>query len=124
MDDAGRLLWDPAAEWTGGGLASTSRDLAAWGHALFTGEAMRSSYLDRLLDGVAVSPDAPGVLYGAGVAIHADTPRGPVYGHGGRIPGYVSSLRHYADHDVTVAFQINTTARTSSRCSKRHWRSG
>lgn len=38
------------------------------------------------------------------------TPRGPVYGHGGWISGYVSSLRHYADHEVTVAFQINTDA--------------
>jgi D-alanyl-D-alanine carboxypeptidase len=108
MDDAGRLLWDPAMEWTGGGLASTSRDLAVWGHALFGGTAMAETYLDRLLDGVPVSPDASGILYGAGVAIYADTPRGPVYGHGGWIPGYVSSLRHYADHGVTVAFQINT----------------
>jgi D-alanyl-D-alanine carboxypeptidase len=108
MDDAGRLLWDPAMEWTGGGLASNSRDLAVWGQALFDGTAMAAPYLDRLLDGVPVSPDASGILYGAGVAIHADTPRGPVYGHGGWIPGYVSSLRHYADHGVTVAFQINT----------------
>ncbi len=107
-DDAGRLLWDPAMEWTGGGLVSTSRDLAVWGHALFGGTAMAEPYLDRLLDGVPVSPDAPGILYGAGVAIYGDTPRGPVYGHGGWIPGYVSSLRHYADHGVTVAFQINT----------------
>lgn len=108
MDDAGRLLWDPAMEWTGGGLFSTSRDLAVWGHALFAAAAIEAPYLDRLLDGVPVSPDAPGILYGAGVAIYADTPRGPVYGHGGWIPGYVSSLRHYADHGVTVAFQINT----------------
>ena len=108
MDMQGRLLWDPAMEWTGGGLLSTSRDLAAWGHALFGGSAMPAPYLDRLLDGVSISPDAPGVLYGAGVAIYADTPRGPVYGHGGWIPGYVSSLRHYATPGVTVAFQINT----------------
>ena len=108
MDDEGALVWDPAMEWTGGGLASTSRDLAKWGQALFTGAAMEGSYLDRLLDGVPVSPDAPGVLYGAGVAIYSDTPRGPVYGHGGWIPGYVSSLRHYAGHELTVAFQINS----------------
>ncbi|SIT01573.1 D-alanyl-D-alanine carboxypeptidase [Roseivivax lentus] len=107
-DADGRLLWDPGMEWTGGGFLSTSRDLARWGQALFGGEALEGPYLDRVLDGVPVSPEAPGVLYGAGVAIHSDTPRGPVYGHGGWIPGYVSSLRHYADHSVTVAFQINT----------------
>ncbi|WP_246525198.1 serine hydrolase domain-containing protein [Thalassovita aquimarina] len=108
MDDSGALVWDPAMEWTGGGFASTSRDLAAWGQALFTGNAMEAPYLDRLLDAVPVAPDAPGILYGTGVAINADTPRGPVYGHGGWIPGYVSSLRHYADPGVMVAFQINT----------------
>lgn len=108
MDDACRLLWDPAMEWTGGGLVSNSRDLAVWGHALFGGTAMAEPYLNRLLDGIPISLDAPGILYGAGVAIYTDTPRGPVYGHGGWIPGYVSSLRHHADHGVTVAFQINT----------------
>ncbi|MEQ8694540.1 MAG: serine hydrolase domain-containing protein [Gammaproteobacteria bacterium] len=109
-DAEGWLVWDPSVEWTGGGLASTAHDLALWGHLLFGGAAMYTPYLDRLLDGVPVSPDAPGILYGAGVAIYADTPRGPVYGHGGWIPAYVSSLRHYADHGVTVAFQINTDA--------------
>lgn len=110
MDSKGRMLWDPSMEWTGGGLVSTSGDLATWGQALFTEAAMGAPYLDRMLDAVPVAPDAPGILYGAGVAIYADTPLGPVYGHGGWIPGYVSSLRHYADHDVTVAFQINTDA--------------
>lgn len=109
-DAEGRLLWNPAVEGAGGGFASTSQDLALWGHLLFGGEAMAGPYLDRLLDGVRVDPDAPGVLYGAGVAIYVDTPRGPVYGHGGWVPAYVSSLRHYADHGVTVAFQINTDA--------------
>jgi D-alanyl-D-alanine carboxypeptidase len=107
-DADGRLLWDPAVEWTGGVLASTSQDLARWGHLLFGGEALADSYLDRMLEGTPVAPDDPNILYGAGVAIYADTPRGPVYGHGGWIPGYVSSLRHYADHGVTVAFQVNT----------------
>ena len=109
-DADGRLLWDPAVEWTGGGLASTSQDLARWGHLLFGGEALADPYLDRMLDAAPVAPDDPGILYGSGVAIYADTPRGPVYGHGGWIPGYVSSLRHYADHGITVAFQINTDA--------------
>lgn len=108
MDESGRLMWNPAVEWTGGGFASTSTDLALWGHALFTGDAMGTNYLGDLLDGVPVHPDAPGVFYGAGVAIYQETPHGPVYGHGGWIPGYVSSLRHYADLNLTIAFQINS----------------
>ena len=107
-DADGRLLWNPAVESAGGGFASTSHDLARWGHQFFGGEAMTEPYLDRLLDGVPLDPDAPGISYGAGVAIHAETPRGAVWGHGGWIPAYVSSLRHYADHGVTVAFQINS----------------
>lgn len=107
-DVAGQLLWNPAVEAAGGGFASTSADLARWGQLLFHGEAMDAPYLNRLLDGVPVDPDAPGILYGAGVAIYTDTKLGKVYGHGGWVPAYVSSLRHYADHGVTVAFQINT----------------
>jgi D-alanyl-D-alanine carboxypeptidase len=107
-DAEGRLLWNPAVESAGGGFASTAADLARWGHLLFGGAAMDGPYLAWLLDGVPVDPDAPGILYGAGVAIYAETTRGPIYGHGGWIPGYVSSLRHYADHGVTVAFQVNT----------------
>lgn len=30
-DDRGEMVWDPAVEWAGGGLYSTSRDLAVWG---------------------------------------------------------------------------------------------
>ena len=80
------------------------------GHHLFGGAALVHPYLYRMLEGVPVAPDASGILYGAGVAIYADTPRGPVYGHGGWIPGYVSSRRHYADHGLAVAFPINTDA--------------
>jgi D-alanyl-D-alanine carboxypeptidase len=107
-DAEGRLLWNPAVESAGGGFSSTSADLVRWGHLLFGGDAMEGPYLDRLLDGVPIDPGAPGILYGAGVAIYVDTPLGPVWGHGGWIPGYVSSLRHYPAHGVTVAFQVNT----------------
>ncbi len=110
MDDSGRLTWNPAVEWTGGGFVSTSADLARWGRALFTGAAIDAHYLHGILDGVPIGPDAPGTFYGSGVAIYEETSHGRVYGHGGWIPGYVSSLRHYADHGLTVAFQINTDA--------------
>ncbi|MXQ06596.1 serine hydrolase [Alphaproteobacteria bacterium GH1-50] len=108
MDETGKLTWNPAIEWTGGGFASTSADLALWGNALFTGRVLPSDYLPDLRDGVSVHADAPGVFYGSGVAIYQGTPYGTVLGHGGWIPGYVSSLRHYADHDLTIAFQINS----------------
>lgn len=104
----GAMHWNPAFEWAGGGLVSNSLDLARWGTALFGGKAMAGAYLDELLNAVPVSRDTADIRYGAGVAIYRQGPLGPVYGHGGWIPGYTSSLRHYPDHGVTIAFQINT----------------
>lgn len=104
----GVMLWDPSFEWTGGGLVSNSLDLARWGAALFGGEAMPGAYLDELLNGVPIRRDTADIRYGAGAAIYLAGPHGLVYGHGGWIPGYISSLRHYPDHGVTIAFQINT----------------
>ncbi len=108
LNAKGHLNWHPAVEWTGGGLIGTSRDLARWGAALFGGEAMDGDYLPELLRAVAVDPDLDDIKYGAGVAVYSSGPFGPVYGHAGWIPGYVSSLRHYSEYGVTIAFQINT----------------
>lgn len=108
LDDKGRLYWHPGVEWTGGGLVSTSGDLAHWGAALFNGKAMPGDYLPELLRSIAIDPDNSTARYGAGVAIHKSEHYGPVYGHAGWIPGYISSFRHYPDLGVTVAFQINT----------------
>ena len=104
----GEMVWHPGFEWTGGGLVSNSLDLARWGSALFGGGAMSGSYLDELLNSIPINPDTDDILYGAGVAIYRTGPFCPVYGHGGWIPGYSSSLRYYTDHKVAIAFQINT----------------
>lgn len=104
----GSMIWHPGFEWTGGGLVSNSGDLARWGALLFGGNAMAGDYLTELLRGIPVSPEDSDIYYGSGVAIYRSGPFGPVYGHGGWIPGYSSSLRHYPDHGVTIAFQINT----------------
>jgi len=104
----GLMVWHPGLEWAGGGLVSNSRDLALWGWLLFRGNAMPCPYLDELLHSVPVSEDTEGIRYGAGVAIYRTGPFGPVYGHGGWIPGYCSSLRYYSEHGISIAFQINT----------------
>jgi D-alanyl-D-alanine carboxypeptidase len=104
----GTLAWHPGMEWTGGGLVSTAEDLARWGAALFGGTAVPAAALGQMLSADPVDPAQPDVRYGLGVAVYQTGPFGPVYGHGGWIPGYVSSLRYYADHGVAIAFQINT----------------
>jgi len=108
LDKNNRLQWHPAVEWTGGGLVSSSRDLAHWGAALYTGRAMPGDYLPELLKSVAVDPQHADVRYGAGVAIYTNDRFGPVYGHAGWIPGYITSFRYYPNSGVTVAFQVNT----------------
>ncbi|MGW8247113.1 MAG: serine hydrolase domain-containing protein [Acidiferrobacterales bacterium] len=108
LDEHRHLYWHPGVEWTGGGLVSTSRDLAHWGAALFTGKAMTGDYLPELFRSVAIDPKNADIRYGAGIAIYTSDRFGPVYGHAGWIPGYISSFRYYRDSGVTIAFQINT----------------
>ncbi len=108
LTDEGLLVFHPGLEWTAGGFVSTSRDLAHWGAALFGGDAMPGDYLPLLLASAPIDPSRPAVRYGLGVAEFRDGHFGDAYGHAGWIPGYSSSLRHYADHGVTIAFQVNT----------------
>ncbi len=108
MREPGTLAWHPGIEWTGGGLASNAGDLAAWAWALFEGRAMDHEYLADLLRSVPTNLHEPGHRYGAGVAIDASGKRGPVYGHAGWVPGYVSFVRYLPGDRVAIAFQTNT----------------
>ena len=106
-DASGAMVWHPGVESTGGGLLSCPHDLVRWAHLLFQGHALRGGDPGDLLS--AYPLDADGRLgYGLGVAIRTDADFGEVLGHGGWIPGYVTSLRYFADHGIGIAFQINT----------------
>lgn len=107
-NDQGELLWNPAIEWTGGGFISNSRDLACWAKALYEGKAMPFDYLEELLQAVPIEGSATGFFYGLGVVINAKEPLRIQYGHGGIIPGYLSSMRYYPQFGIAIAFQINT----------------
>ncbi len=89
----GVMAWHPGLEGTGGGLVSNSRDLAVWAWSVYGGRALPDSSLAALMRSVPASDDA-GPRYGLGVAIHPTGPLGPTWGHGGWIPGYVTSLRY------------------------------
>ena len=106
VDASGVLVFNPAIEWTGGGLLSTSRDLALWAKLLFEDRAMEFSYLDVLLQSVPVSKELE-KRYGAGVVIQT-SPFGEKWGHLGVIPGYVSGMAYYPDYGIAIAFQVNT----------------
>lgn len=106
-----RLVYNPATEWTGGGLVTNSRDLAYWAKVLYQGRAMEGDYLDELLDSVPKdstqkSRFGPEVSYGLGVTIR-ETPLGKAYGHRGWTPGYLSIFEYYPKYDIAIAVQVN-----------------
>jgi D-alanyl-D-alanine carboxypeptidase len=99
------MAWNPAFEWTGGGLVSTSLDLARWVKLLCEGHAMKGEYVHTLFQRVSAGS---GLYYGAGITVTENDSFGLIYGHWGVIPGYVSSMRYFSKCGVACAFQINT----------------
>lgn len=104
---AGRMIINPAFEWTGGGIASTTEDRARWGKLLYEGKAFDPSILPRVVDGVAAKL-GPNTRYGLGVIIR-DSPAGVTYGHSGFFPGYATEMLYVPATGVAVAIQVNTS---------------
>ncbi|MDG4812537.1 serine hydrolase [Hydrogenovibrio sp. 3SP14C1] len=116
--EPGVMAWNPAMEWTGGGLITTAQDLSHWGAALFKGQAMSGNYLPQLLNAVPIQTKNNNKGYGAGVTIRETSNFGEIYGHAGWIPGYISSLRYYPKYKVAIAFQINTDVNVKQHLSE------
>lgn len=103
----GLMAIDPQFEWTGGGMASTTSDLARWAQLLYTSRAFPSSMLPRLLDGVPARLGA-NAQYGLGVIIRP-TPLGISWGHSGFFPGYATEMAYFPTAGIAVAVQVNIT---------------
>ena len=99
---------NPQFEWTGGGIASTTADLARWGKLLYEGRAFDPSLLPRMLDGVP-SKLGRDVRYGLGVMTRP-TALGAAWGHSGFFPGYATELLYFPDLEIAAAIQVNATA--------------
>ncbi|MCP4725476.1 MAG: beta-lactamase family protein, partial [bacterium] len=94
-------------EWCGGGLITTSRDLAKWAKLLYEGNVFSQNSLDNLLKPVNYrtgQPDTGG--YGLGVFVF-NTPDGLIYGHHGIFPGYETSMLYVPELKTGIAMQIN-----------------
>ena len=104
----GRFSINPQLEWTGGGLASTTLDLARWGKLLYEGRAFDRTLLPTMLDAVPARL-GPDVRYGLAVMIRP-TPFGTAWGHGGFFPGYLTELMYFPERQVSIALQVNTSA--------------
>jgi D-alanyl-D-alanine carboxypeptidase len=100
VDDTGQLVVDPSFEWTGGGLITTSGDLARWMAMLFQHDKLRpvSALMTRI-------PDAH-ARYGLGLS-QRDGVDGPLWGHSGWFLGYRTEVAYSRAKSAGVAFQTN-----------------
>lgn len=103
----GKFAINPQFEWTGGGWASTSEDLARWAKMMYEGKAFDASLVPVMLDGVPakLGRDAK---YGLGVIIRP-TQGGLTYGHSGFFPGYMTDMMYFPEHKFALAVQVNTS---------------
>lgn len=103
----GRMTINPAFEWTGGGIASTTEDLARWGKLLYEGKAFDPKLLPLMFDAVPAKL-GPNTRYGLGVIVR-DSPMGVTYGHSGFFPGYATEMLYVPASGIAVAIQVNTS---------------
>ncbi len=113
----GKFAFNTQLEWTGGGLASTPRDLARWTRAVYRGEAFPPELMQTMLEGKPTGW-AEGDRYGLGVQIWPSR-LGVACGHGGWFPGYLSLMAYYKDPGVSVALQVNSDAIEKSSADMR-----
>jgi D-alanyl-D-alanine carboxypeptidase len=107
VKDNGDFIINPQFEWTGGGIYSTTEDLARWGKLLYDGQVLNSKSMSLMLDGVPAKL-GPNAKYGLGVIIR-QTPMGVAYGHSGFFPGYLTELIYFPEHNVCMALQTNSS---------------
>lgn len=106
----GKFVINPQFEWGGGGFATSARDLVRWGHELYLGKALSPAARSLMIDSGVPARLGPETRYGLGVIVRPTTPAGPVVGHSGFFPGYMTELVHARDSGATVAVQVNTSA--------------
>lgn len=108
MIENGRFVVNPQLEWTGGGWASTSQDLARWAKLYFEGKAFDNALMPQVLDGVAAPMLGRETKYGLCVIIRK-TAAGTTYGHSGFFPGYLTDMMYFPEQKIAIAVQVNTS---------------
>ena len=92
-----------SAVWTAGALASTSRDVAKWGHALFSGSFLQAASLERML--VFSDKQIGGITVPMGMGVW-DLSVGDVvaWGHGGQLDPFLSRMFYLPELKLSVAY--------------------
>lgn len=105
----GLLIYNPSWEYCGGGLVSTSADLARFMRALFRGRIVSRASLQEMLTAWPMEYPLENHRYGLGVQ-RFDSELGPASGHTGQFTGYRSAAFHFEKSQITVAVQVNADA--------------
>jgi D-alanyl-D-alanine carboxypeptidase len=103
----GVMIINPQFEGAGGGYAASAADAARWGALYFSGSIHGDALLAQATTGIPAR--MVGGAYGLGMILRDSTVAGPVRSHSGFFPGYVTELRHYPKHGVTVAMMVNAS---------------
>lgn len=103
----GIYAFNPQMEWTGGGFASTTSDLARWARAYYSAACFSPGSLEQI---ITVNPNGKdvgdGLSYGMGSFIF-DTRFGKMWGHTGFVPGFVSIFGFLPERSIALALQVN-----------------
>lgn len=98
---------NPQFEWCGGGLITTSMDMARWAKVLYEGKVFSPVLLEEMLKPVDFRTGVPGKQgYGLGVMIF-NRPFGLIYGHGGFFPGYETQMSYFPKWKIALTVQVN-----------------
>ena len=103
----GKYAFNPQMEWTGGGFASTTGDLARWAKAYYTAKYFSAESLDQI---TTINPNGgnlgDGLSYGMGSFVF-ETEYGRMWGHTGFVPGFLSIFGYFPETSIALALQVN-----------------
>lgn len=105
IDEMGQFIINPQFEWTGGGIYSTTEDLARWGKLLYEGKVVDTPQMIWYAVPAKLGKETK---YGLGVIIRR-TPLGVAYGHSGFFPGYMTEMLYFPADGICVAVQTNSS---------------
>ncbi|WP_250433836.1 serine hydrolase domain-containing protein [Hanstruepera flava] len=98
---------NPQLEWTGGGMASTTEDLAKWAKDYYEGKLVSKTSLKSITTPNPNGKNIEGTSsYGMGSFIYK-TKHGEAFGHSGFMPGFNALFIYYPKLGIAAALNIN-----------------
>jgi len=89
--------------WAAGAIASTSKDIAKWSHALYSGNFLQATSLESMLVTEVRWVRRGSNLVGLGV-MNLVTGGQQAWGHGGRLGSFLSNMFYIPDFKLSVAY--------------------